>query len=85
MENVRNRIDMKLVNDRKKKAKLVKKINFKHATHFGEKLAAVHMRKTKVVLDKPIFCGAAILDLSKCEEKVGKSSGSLFRYRFSHA
>ena len=65
MENVRNRIDMKLVNDRGKKAKLVKKINFKHATHFGEKLAAVHMRKTKVVLDKPIFCGAAILDLSK--------------------
>ena len=65
MENVRNRIDMKLVNDRKKKAKLVRKINFKHATHFGEKLAAVHMRKTKVVLDKPIFCGAAILDLSK--------------------
>ena len=65
MENVRNRIDMKLVNDRKKKANLVKKINFKHATHFGEKLAAVHMRKTKVVLNKPIFCGAAILDLSK--------------------
>ena len=65
MENVRNRIDMKLVNDRKKKAKLVKKVNFKSATHFGEKLAAVHMRKAKVVLDKPIFCGATILDLSK--------------------
>ena len=56
---------MKLVNDRQKKANLVKKINFKYATHFGEKLAAVHMRKTKVVLNKPIFCGAAILDLSK--------------------
>ena len=65
MENVRNRIDMKLVNDREKKANLVKKINFKHATHFGEKLAAVHMRKTHVILNKPIFCGAAILDLSK--------------------
>ena len=38
MENVRNRINMKLVNDRKKKANLVKKINFKHATKFGEKL-----------------------------------------------
>ena len=65
MENVRNRINMRLVNDRKTKAKLVKKITFKHATKFGEKIAAVHMRKTKVVLDKPIFVGAAILDLSK--------------------
>ena len=65
MENVRNRINMKLVNDRKKKANLVKKINFKHATKFGEKIAAVHMKKTKVTLDKPIFVGAAILDLSK--------------------
>ena len=65
MENVRNRINMKLVNDRWKKAKLVKKINFQSATMFGEKLAAVHMRKTKVGLDKPIFVGAAILDLSK--------------------
>ena len=65
MENVRNRINMKLVNDRKKKANLVKKINFKYATKFGEKIAAVHMKKTKVTLDKPIFVGAAILDLSK--------------------
>ena len=38
MENVRNRIDMKLVNDRKEKAKLVKMINFQSATLFGEKL-----------------------------------------------
>ena len=65
MENVRNRINMKLVNDRKKKAKYVKKVNFKHATKFGEKIAAVHMKKTKVILNKPIFVGAAILDLSK--------------------
>ena len=65
MENVRNRINMKLVNDRKKKANLVKKINFKYATKFGDKIAAVHMKKTKVTLDKPIFVGAAILDLSK--------------------
>ena len=65
MENVRNRINMKLVNDRKKKANLVKKLNFKHATKFGDKIAAVHMKKTKVVLDKPIFVGGGILDLSK--------------------
>ena len=92
MENVRNRINMKLVNDRKKKANLVRKINFKHATKFGDKIAAVHMKKTKVTLDKPIFVGAAILDLSKIhmfkfhygyvKKKVGESKSSLFGYRF---
>ena len=92
MENVRNRINMRLVNNRKKQANLVKKINFKHATKFGEKIAAVHMKKTKVILNKPIFVGAAILDLSKIhmfkfhygyvKKKVGKSESSLFGHRF---
>ena len=56
MENVRNRINMKLVNDRKKKANLVKKIHFKHATKFGEKIAAVHMKKNKSGLGQADFC-----------------------------
>ena len=56
MENVRNRINMKLVNDRKKKAKYVKKVNFKHATKFGEKIAAVHMKKNKSDPEQADFC-----------------------------
>ena len=55
MENVRNRIDMKLVNDRKEKAKLVKMINFQSATHFGEKVAAAHMKKNKSLIEQANF------------------------------
>ena len=66
MENVRNRVNVYLVNSEKTKQTLLTKPHFKHATHFGENLAAVHMGKIEVELNKPIYCGAAILDLSKC-------------------
>ena len=65
MENVRNRINMKLVNDRKKKANFSQKNSFQARNQIWRKIAAVHMKKTKVILDKPIFVGAGILDLSK--------------------
>ena len=45
MENVRNRVDVRLINSREQKKKLVSKPNFQHATHFGKKLAAIHMKK----------------------------------------
>ena len=66
MENVRNRGNVYLVNSEKAKQKLVAKPHFKHATHFGENLVVVHMGKVEIELNKPIYCGAAILDLSKC-------------------
>ncbi len=65
MENVRNRVDVKLVNNEKALAKLAKKSNFKCANVFDENLIAIHMEKTVVKLDKPIQVGMAILDLSK--------------------
>ena len=65
MENIRNRVDVKLVNNRKKAEKLVAKPNFRHCTIFDENLVAIHMKKTKLVFNKPVYCGMAILDLSK--------------------
>ena len=65
MENIRNRVDVKLVNDRKKAEKLAAKPNFKHCMIFDENLVAIHMKKTKLVFNKPVYCGMAILDLSK--------------------
>ena len=65
MENVRNRVDIRLVNDEKKWNKLAQKHNFKSATIFSENLVAVHMKRTSVKLNKPIYLGMSILDLSK--------------------
>ena len=65
MENIRNRVDIRLVNDRRKAEKLSAKPNFKHLTIFDENLVAVHMKRTKIKFNKPVYCGMAILDLSK--------------------
>ena len=43
----------------------VMKPNFKSGTLFGENLMGCEMGKIKVVMNKPIYFGQAILDLSK--------------------
>ena len=65
MENVRNRVNVKLVSDEKSLGKLAKKANFKSVNIFDENLIAVHREKTTVRLNKPIQIGMSILDLSK--------------------
>ena len=65
MENVRNYVDVKLVTNEKQARKLICKPNFRHHNIFCENLAAIHMGKTKVVLNKPINLGITVLDLSK--------------------
>ena len=65
MENVRNRVDIRLVNNEMKWNKLAQKHNYKSATIFSENLVAVHMMKTSVKLNKPIYLGMSILDISK--------------------
>ena len=65
LENVRNRQNVIITNNGLRKKKLTSEIHFKSVTHFNENLVAVHMGKTQIVLDKPVYCGASILDLSK--------------------
>ena len=65
MENIRNRVDVKLVNNRGAAEKLSAKPNFEKATIFDEGLVAIHMKRTKLTFNKPVYCGMAILDLSK--------------------
>ena len=48
-----------------KKLKLSSKPNFDRVTIFDEHLVAVHMKKTEVYFNKPIYVGRAFLDLSK--------------------
>ena len=65
MENIRKRVDIRLVHSEKKAQKLVNKPNFEHLTIFDENLVAIHMKKTMLYHNKPVYLGMCILDLSK--------------------
>ena len=65
MENVRKRVDVRLVTNKKDAKKLISQPNYKHRTIFCENLVAIHMKKTKLVFNKPVYLGMCILDLSK--------------------
>ena len=45
--------------------KLAAKSNYDHCTIFDENLIAVHMKKTKLYINKPVYLGMSIFDLSK--------------------
>ena len=65
IENIRKRQNIQLIDDRDKALKLSSLPTFERATIFGENLIAVHMKKTDIYFNKPIYVGQAILDLSK--------------------
>ena len=54
MENIRNRVDINLVNNKKQAEKLSAKPNFKHCNIFSENLISIHMKKTKLTFNKPV-------------------------------
>ena len=65
IENIRKRQNILLVDNRAKAVKLTSRPNFDRATIFDENLITVHMKKTEVYFNKPVYVGQAILDLSK--------------------
>ena len=65
MENIRRHQDIKLVNNERDYLKTVMKPNFKSGTLLGPDLMGCEMGKIKVVMNKPVYLGQAILDLSK--------------------
>ena len=65
MENIRNRVNVKLVNTEEKFKKLSAKPNYKSCKIFNENLISVHMKKTSLTMNKPVYLGMCILDLSK--------------------
>ena len=65
MENIRNRVNVKLVDAGEQFKKLVAKPNFLSRKIFNENLVSVHMKKTSLTMNKPVYLGMSILDLSK--------------------
>jgi len=64
-ENIRNRVDARLRTSEKSAEKLVRKPSYERTTIFNENLIAVHMKKTELVFNKPVYLGMSILDISK--------------------
>ena len=65
MENVRKHRDIKLVTTDEKRNKLVSEPNYHTTKRFSENLLAIEMKKTKVKMNKPVYLGMSILDISK--------------------
>jgi hypothetical protein len=65
MENIRNRLNIELVNNPKRLEKLLAKPNFLDRIIYSEKLAALHMQREGILFNKALYIGMAILDLSK--------------------
>ena len=65
LENIRKHRNIKLVTTEEKYLCPVMRPNFKSGVLFGEDLMGCEMRKIKVVMNKPVYLGQAILDLSK--------------------
>ena len=67
MENIRKRVDVRLVTDKDKLLKLSSKPLFVNSNiiNCNENLIAVHKIKEIITLNKPAYVGMCILDLSK--------------------
>ena len=65
MEDKRKYMDFEIVCDETKFMKCVNNPAFKHNPFINENLVGVEKQKAKLKLDKPIFIGMSILDLSK--------------------
>ena len=65
MENVRKHRDIKLVTTDKKRSKLVSEPNYHRMNYISEDLSIIEMKRTKVKMNKPIYLGLSILEISK--------------------
>ena len=65
MENIRKHRDIKLVTTDKKRSKLVSEPNYHTINLISEDFSIIEMKKTKVKMNKPIYLGLSILEISK--------------------
>ena len=65
MENIRKHRDIKLVTTDKKRNELVSEPNYHTMNYISKDLSIIEMNKTKVKMNKLIYLGLSILDISK--------------------
>ena len=65
MENVRKHRDINLVTTEKRKNYLVSEPNYHTTKFFTDHLLVIEMKKTEILMNKPVYLGLSILELSK--------------------
>ena len=65
IENVRKHRDMKLVTTGRRRNYLVSQSNYHTPKFFTEHLIAIEMKTTQILMNKPVYLGLSILEISK--------------------
>ena len=65
MENVRNHRDIKLVPSEKRRKRLASEPSYHSCKKFSNHLMAIEMKKTRAKMNKSLYLGMSILDISK--------------------
>ena len=65
MEKVRKHRDIQLVTKNKRRNYLMSEPHYHTTKWFSENLLAIEMKKIKVKMNKPVYLGLSILDISK--------------------
>ena len=65
MENVRKHREIKSVTTNKRRRKLVSEPYYHTTKWFSENLLTIEMKKIKVTMNKPVYLGLSILEISK--------------------
>ena len=65
MKNVRKHKDIKLATTERRKNYLVSKPNYHTTKIFSENLLAIEKEKTQIIINKAVYLGLSILELSK--------------------
>ena len=65
MENVRKYSDITLVTTERRRNYLVSEPNYHATKFFTEYLSLIETQKTQILMNKPVYLGLSILELSK--------------------
>ena len=65
MEHVRNHRDIKLVTTEARKDYLVLEPNYHTTKAFSDNLLAIEMKRTQILMNKPVYIGLSVLESVK--------------------
>ena len=65
MENIRKHKDINLVTTEARRNVLITEPNYKTTNFLSKNLLGIEMRRTKMIMNKPVYLGLVILEISK--------------------